>query len=123
MSFAAFYKKSLAYPPVFDLLIVARCARRLCFFLARRASAYLLTACGWADCFSDFAWAFGSLFGSNPSTGVVLIFFSLIGQNATVSIFLRWTSGNRQTDAWERRPSQAGKLFKSERNCLLALRG
>jgi hypothetical protein len=37
---------SLTQPPVFDLLIVARCARRLCFFLARRASANLSTTPG-----------------------------------------------------------------------------
>jgi len=79
---AGFYEYAWPYPPVFDLLIVALCARRLCFFLASRISAYLLTTCGVAACFSDFAWAFGCVLGSAPSIGVVLIFLSLIAQNA-----------------------------------------
>jgi hypothetical protein len=96
------------YPPVFDLLIVALCARRLCFFLASRTSAYLLTTCGGAACFSDFAWAFGSLFSSNPSIGVVLIFFSLIAQNAVGLIcvnLLPWNhAGLKKTESGQLMP-------------------
>jgi len=80
-------------PAVFDLLMVNLCARRLCFFLASRTSAYLLTTCGEAACFSDFDSAFGSLSGSNPSIGVVLIFFLLdCLKLRRFSIFLMWTS-------------------------------
>jgi hypothetical protein len=56
---------------------VALCALRLCFFLASRTSAYLLTTCGEAACFSDFGWVFGGVLGSNPFIGVVLIFLLL----------------------------------------------
>jgi hypothetical protein len=64
------------YPFVFDLLIVRRCALRLCFFLASRTSAYLLIAVGDADFFSAFALVSGTALGSELTTGVVLIFSS-----------------------------------------------
>jgi hypothetical protein len=64
------------HPFVFDLLIVRRCALRLCFFLASRASAYLLRAVGAADFFSAFALVSGTALGSELTTGVVLIFIS-----------------------------------------------
>ena len=64
------------YPFVFDLLIVRRCALRLCFFLASRASAYLFIAVGEADFFSAFALVSGTALGSELTTGVVLIISS-----------------------------------------------
>src|SRR5579859_52291 len=63
----------ITHPPVFDLLIVSRCALRLCFFLASRASAYLFVACGEADFFSTLALVSWPALGSEL-TGVVLIF-------------------------------------------------
>jgi hypothetical protein len=81
-------------PPVFDLLIVNLCARRLCFFLASRASAYLFVACGEADFFSAFALVSGTALDSELTTGVVLIFsspqnFSFLVGMATVWL-RRW---------------------------------
>lgn len=51
-------------PPVFDLLIVNLCARRLCFFLASRASANLSTICGAAALLTVLVWVSGMAFGS-----------------------------------------------------------
>jgi len=51
-------------PEVFDLLMVNLCARRLCFFLASRASANLSTTCGFAACFAVLACVSGVAFGS-----------------------------------------------------------
>jgi hypothetical protein len=64
------------YPFVFDLLIVRRCALRLCFFLASRTSAYFLIAVGDADFFSVFAMVSGTALGSELTAGVVLIISS-----------------------------------------------
>jgi len=64
------------YPFVFDLLIVRRCAFRLCFFLASRASAYLFIAFGAANFFSALAFVSCPVLGSEL-TGVVLIFILL----------------------------------------------
>jgi hypothetical protein len=70
-------RAQLDQPDVFGLLIVARCARRLCFFLASRASANLFPAFGEEACFSDFTWVLRVAFGSECSSGVELISFLL----------------------------------------------
>jgi hypothetical protein len=61
----------LTQPPVFDLFIVNRCALRLCFFLASRASANLSTTPGLASFF------------------VGLMFFSFNVSQIKVTTFMR----------------------------------
>lgn len=81
----------ITHPPVFDLLIVSRCALRLCFFLASRASAYLFVACGEADFFSALALVSWPALGSELTTGVVLIFSSpqILVANRKATIWLQ----------------------------------
>jgi hypothetical protein len=56
--------------------MVRRCALRLCFFLASRASAYLFIAFGDADFFSALLFVSCPVPGSELAVGVVLMFFS-----------------------------------------------
>src|SRR5947209_20568823 len=80
--------------------MVRRCAFRLCFFMASRASAYWLVDCDWADFFSDFPLVSDPEFGSELSAAA-LIFFSLMDfladERPALSAILPNTAGNGQS--------------------------